>query len=61
MFMKIRPLGAVLFRRNTTKVIVAFRNFMNAPKKILLKYTTIIINCFKLNVRVLTGIEHCDL
>jgi hypothetical protein len=35
--MKIRPVGAELFhadrRTDTTKLIVAFRNFANAPKK----------------------------
>ena len=34
---KIRPVGAELFHANgqtdTTKLIVAFRNFANAPKK----------------------------
>jgi hypothetical protein len=34
--MKIRPVGAELFREDgqtdTTKLIVAFRNFANAPK-----------------------------
>jgi len=34
--MKIRPVGAVLFhaggRTHMTKLIVAFRNFANAPK-----------------------------
>jgi len=57
--MKIRPVGAVLFQRNTTKRTVAFRNFASAPKKEyeLLKHTTIITKNFKLNGRVLTGIE----
>ena len=36
-FMKIRPVGAELFhadgRTDMTKLIVAFRNFANAPKK----------------------------
>jgi hypothetical protein len=40
-FIKIRPLGAELFcqdgkmdgRKDMTKLIVAFRNFANAPKK----------------------------
>jgi len=36
-FMKIRPVGAELFRADgrtdMTKLIVAFRNFANAPKK----------------------------
>jgi hypothetical protein len=35
--MKIRPVGAELFhadeRTDTTKLIVAFRNFVKAPKK----------------------------
>jgi hypothetical protein len=35
--MKIRPVGAELFhadrRTDTTKLIVAFRNFANGPKK----------------------------
>ena len=35
-FMKIRPVGAELFhadrRTNMTKLIVAFRNFTNAPR-----------------------------
>jgi hypothetical protein len=34
--MKIRPVGAELFHAdstNMTKLLVAFRNFMNAPKK----------------------------
>jgi len=35
-FMKIRPVGAELFRADgrtdTTKLIVAFHNFVNAPK-----------------------------
>jgi hypothetical protein len=35
-FMKIRPVGAELFhengRANMTKLIVAFRNFANAPE-----------------------------
>jgi len=35
--MKIRPVGAELFhadkRTDVTKLIVAFRNFANAPKK----------------------------
>ena len=37
-FIKIRPVGAELFHadgqteRQTTKLIVAFRNFVNAPK-----------------------------
>jgi len=36
-FMKIRPLGAELFhaddrRADMTKLIIAFRNFVNAPK-----------------------------
>ena len=38
--MKIRPLGVELFhadrRRDMTKVMVAFRNFVNAPKGIRL-------------------------
>jgi len=61
--MKIRPVGTVLFQRNTKKLIVAFRNFANAPKKeyVLLKHTTIITKNFKLNGRVLTGIEQSDL
>ena len=37
-FMKIRPVGAELFhadrRTDVTKIIVAFRNFANASKKI---------------------------
>jgi hypothetical protein len=36
-FIKIRPVGAELFladgRSNTTKLVVSFRNFANAPKK----------------------------
>jgi hypothetical protein len=36
--MKIRPVGAELFHANertdTTKLVVAFRNFANVPKKI---------------------------
>ena len=36
--MKIRPVGAVLFQRNTTKLTVAFRNFANAPKKEYIHY-----------------------
>ena len=58
-FMKTQPVRAVLFQTDATKLPVAFRNFANAPKKqyILLKYTTIIIKYFKLNGRVLTGIE----
>jgi len=36
-FIKIRPVGAELFhvdgRTDMTKLIVAFRNFANAPKK----------------------------
>jgi hypothetical protein len=38
-FMQTRPVGAELFhadrRADVTKVIVAFRNFENAPKKLL--------------------------
>jgi len=38
-FMKIRPVGAELFhadgRTDMTKLIVAFRNFANAPKNAL--------------------------
>jgi len=37
--MKIRPVGAVLFnvdrRTDMTTLTVAFRNFANAPKKVL--------------------------
>ena len=36
-FMKIRPVGSQMFRADTqtamTKLIVAFRNFVNAPKQ----------------------------
>ena len=31
--MKIRPVGADLFHADMTKLIVAFRNFVNAPKE----------------------------
>jgi hypothetical protein len=31
--MKIRPVGAQLFSADMTKLIVAFRNFANAPNK----------------------------
>jgi len=40
--MKIRPLGVELFHaegwidRQATKLVVAFRNFANAPKKVLI-------------------------
>jgi len=38
-FMKIRPVGAELFhadrRTDMTKLIIAFRNFANAPKTYL--------------------------
>ena len=37
--MKIRPVGAELFhadgRTDTTKLIVAFRNFVNTPKTVI--------------------------
>jgi hypothetical protein len=40
--MKIRPVGAELFyadgRTNMTKLIFAFRNFANAPKKVMFKH-----------------------
>jgi hypothetical protein len=44
-FMKIRPVGAELFRADsqpdgrtdTTKLIVAFRNFANAPNQVGVK------------------------
>jgi len=47
--MKIRPDGADLFhadrqtdgRTDTTKLIVAFRNFENAPKIVMPDYTTV--------------------
>jgi len=42
--MKIRPMGAELFhadgRTDMTKLIAAFHNFANAPKKTKLKYPT---------------------
>jgi hypothetical protein len=41
--MKIRPVGAELFhadrRTDMTKLIVAFRNFANAPKNVEVKLT----------------------
>jgi hypothetical protein len=41
--MKIRPVGAELLhadgRRNTTMLIVAFRNFAKAPMKLQSRYT----------------------
>jgi len=41
--MKIRPVGAELFhaegRTDMTKLIVAFHNFVNAPKKLHIKVT----------------------
>ena len=47
--MKIRPVGAELFhtdgRPDTTKLIVAFRNFVNAPKNV-----TDIASLFTVNV-----------
>jgi hypothetical protein len=43
-FMKIRPVGAELLhsvgRTDTTKLIVAFRNFANAPKNNLITAVT---------------------
>jgi hypothetical protein len=42
-FIKIRPVGAELFqvdRQKDVKLIVAFRSFVNAPKKIVSAHTT---------------------
>jgi len=41
--MKIRPVGVELFhvterRTNMTKLLVAFRNFSNAPKRVYYTY-----------------------
>jgi hypothetical protein len=48
-FVKIRPMGAELFhtdgRMNTTKLIVAFRNFANAPEKSFFTFT-VYFHCY---------------
>ena len=43
--MKFRPVGAESFhadgRTDTTKLLIAFRNFAKGPKKFFAKYTNI--------------------
>jgi hypothetical protein len=55
--MKIRPVGAELFhadgQTDITKIIVAFRRFGEAPKKVILKLTPeLVVTCKTISVNL---------
>jgi hypothetical protein len=62
--MKIRPMGAELFhadqRTDMTKLIVAFRKFANAPKKVGLWYRLAVCVCVCVWIKNMARMRNFD-
>jgi len=66
-FMKIHPVGAELFhtdgetnrRTDTTKLIVAFRNFGNVPENKWRRSSTYDFTALRNNCKVFIAVIHC--